>query len=166
MNRKPGLVVVWEFRVKPHKRKLFEKMYGPNGDWAKLFQTASGYLRTELIRCKAEPNTYVALDLWSSPRGYEQFKKTQHSGYAALHKRCELLTEAERKLGEFASLETARREVKQRAMHPQVTFHPAGIRIRHATLEDLRAIVALETASSSAAHWSEPTYREIFENKA
>ena len=30
-------LVLWEFEVKPGREKRFERVYGPDGDWASCF---------------------------------------------------------------------------------------------------------------------------------
>jgi hypothetical protein len=43
-------VSLWEFRVNSGFVSEFKKAYGPDGDWARLFHRAGGYLGTELLR--------------------------------------------------------------------------------------------------------------------
>jgi len=43
-------VILWEFLVKPGREKEFERIYGPEGDWARLFARAEGYVRSDLLR--------------------------------------------------------------------------------------------------------------------
>ena len=66
---------VWEFRVSGQKLRAFEKAYGPNGDWARLFSRGGGYIRTELIRDPKTPGRYVTVDFWKSRQAFERFKK-------------------------------------------------------------------------------------------
>src|SRR5690242_9734229 len=92
---------VWEFRVNGGKRRAFEKAYAPDGNWAKLFRRAEGYIRTELIRDRETALRYVTLDFWTSRLEYQNFKKQNLAAYKALDKRCNSLTESERLIGEF-----------------------------------------------------------------
>jgi hypothetical protein len=55
-------VSLCEFRVNTGFVFEFEKAYGPDGDWARLFRRGDGYLGTELLRDRD------ALNLVSSPR--------------------------------------------------------------------------------------------------
>ena len=96
-----GLVVVWEFRVRPNKRRVFERVYGPQGDWVKLFRSGRGYIRTEMIRDLEFPNKYLTLDYWRSRRDYQQFQKKHREAYRVLDEKCEALTSNEKKIGEF-----------------------------------------------------------------
>jgi heme-degrading monooxygenase HmoA len=98
---KAGFVVVWAFRVRRGKRGEFERIYGPNGDWERLFRAANGYIRTELIRDLGTPRRYLTLDFWSSHEAYARFKKENRAEYQAIDEKCGSLTESEVKVGEF-----------------------------------------------------------------
>src|SRR5437667_5310797 len=100
------LTAVWEFWVAKDKRRAFEKAYGPNGHWAKLFRRGEGYIGTELIRDREVPHRYVTLDFWASRTAYLKFKKEKENvaAYKALDKRCNALTQRERLIGEFAKV--------------------------------------------------------------
>ena len=43
-------LALWEYEVKPGSEERFEKVYGPEGDWARLFQKDSHYHQTRLVR--------------------------------------------------------------------------------------------------------------------
>ena len=43
-------VALWEFEVKPGYEERFEMVYGPDGDWAKLFRRDSRYRETRLVQ--------------------------------------------------------------------------------------------------------------------
>ena len=94
-------VAVWEFHVKPEARPAFERTYGPDGDWARLFRCSPDYRGTVLLRDRDRPSRYFTLDHWSSSEALSQFKNKHHADYAALDKQCEGLTEQETFLGEF-----------------------------------------------------------------
>jgi ribosomal-protein-alanine acetyltransferase len=157
----PGLVIVWEFRVRSGKRRLFEKIYGPEGEWAKLFRRDEAYIRTELIRDAKTPARYLTLDFWSSRKAYQKFKIENRKEYATIDKKCESLTVSEKCLGEFDSL----RQLQAAAITPkaEVSDRESATHIRAASPEDIPAILNLERESAPAAHWPEPTYRRIFE---
>jgi ribosomal-protein-alanine acetyltransferase len=158
-------VVIWEFRVRKAKRKEFEKAYGPEGDWVKLFRRDPAYLRTELIRDRDKPVRYVTLDFWSSRKAYQQFKKKNREEYAAIDKKCESMTLSEKLLGEFDDI--ARRSTN--AVPPKVKTANSGrnseIQVRAASTADIPTILDLERETAAAAHWPEPTYRRIFEQE-
>jgi enamine deaminase RidA (YjgF/YER057c/UK114 family) len=96
-----GLTIVWQFTVKSGKEDVFERIYGPNGDWALLFRKADGYRRTELHRNRNLPRSYVVIDRWESPEGFKRFKERFKEEYRALDIQCEELTEKEEHIGDF-----------------------------------------------------------------
>jgi len=157
--RKPRahFVAVWEFHVRPDKRRAFERAYGPNGDWAQLFRRAEGYIRTELFRDPHKPSRYVTLDFWMSRLAFQKFKHQHIAAYEALDRRCESLTAHERRIGEFA-----------KAVPRNLIFNsvPGQITIRDATSPDLERMMTIEKQTPSAAHWNEQAYREIFNDNA
>jgi heme-degrading monooxygenase HmoA len=93
--RKPDFVIVWEFRVKPGKRRRFERVYRPDGDWAKFFRHGKGYIRTELIRDVKNPRRYLTLDFWTTRQAYLRLKNENRAGYQAIDDKCLTLTEDE-----------------------------------------------------------------------
>jgi len=94
-------VNLWEFHVKSGMQDLFEKVYGPEGDWARLFGAAPGYRGTRLIRDVAGGRRYLTLDYWASRSEFEAFRDKYASAYAELDKWCGSLTESERHLAEI-----------------------------------------------------------------
>lgn len=94
-------LVIWEFVVQPGKEKLFEQIYGPDGDWARLFRQGIGFCATELSRDPDEPRRYVTLDFWESQADYDTFKSKHETEYRAIDRKCESLTEKEREVGKF-----------------------------------------------------------------
>jgi heme-degrading monooxygenase HmoA len=101
---KPRFTIVWEFLVRPGKRREFEKTYGPRGSWARLFRRGRGYLRTELMRDGQRVNRYLVLDVWTSRAAYEKFKAANRVGYQALDQRCESMTEMEVEIGRWEAV--------------------------------------------------------------
>ncbi len=59
-------VALWEFEVKPGCEKRFQKVYGPEGDWAKLFRNDANYQETRLLHDTEHPAIYLTLDFWAS----------------------------------------------------------------------------------------------------
>ena len=94
-------VILWEFRVPEDRFDAFERIYGSDGDWAKLFARSDGYLGTTLLRDAATPGRYVTIDRWSSQSDAEAFRTAFARDYDALDARCQPLTDDEEKVGEF-----------------------------------------------------------------
>lgn len=97
-------VALWEFHVKPGSEQRFESVYGPSGDWAKLFSRDPLYRQTVLLRDPSRPRTYLTLDSWATQEAYESFRKAHGEDYRALDRKCEALTTAERKIGNYTQL--------------------------------------------------------------
>jgi heme-degrading monooxygenase HmoA len=95
-------IAIWEFTVAPETAARFVAVYGPTGDWARLFRKAAGYRGTELYRDRADPTRFVTLDFWLSPDAYHAFRRDFAEEYASLDAACEGLSSTERALGTFA----------------------------------------------------------------
>ena len=96
-----GLTIVWQFTVKAGKEEDFDRIYGPNGNWAVLFRKAAGYSGTELHRSREIPARYLVIDRWESPEAFKRFKEQFKEEYRTLDLRYEELTEKEEHIGNF-----------------------------------------------------------------
>ncbi len=92
-------VALWEYEVKPSCEERFEKVYGPEGDWAKLFRRDGNYQERRLLRDVARPAIYLTLDFWASRQAYERFLEGHAAEYKALDAEGEKLTLRERRIG-------------------------------------------------------------------
>jgi heme-degrading monooxygenase HmoA len=97
-------VRVWRFRPSANCIAAFEEAYGPEGDWARLFRTADGFLGTTLLKGDGEPVEYLTLDRWVSREAYERFRHEQDASITALDRSCEMLTALEQEIGSFDEL--------------------------------------------------------------
>jgi len=87
--------IVWQFDAEPDRVAEFEREYGRDGVWARLFRAGEGYLGTELFRSLDHPARFVTVDRWSSRAAYDAFRVAREQEYAAVDTRCERLTRAE-----------------------------------------------------------------------
>jgi len=94
-------VTVWEFLVKPGSENTFEQVYGPEGDWVRLFRRAEGHVTTELYRDTKTARRYLTVDCWVSLVAYEAFRRQFAEEHKLLDAACESLTEKETPLGAF-----------------------------------------------------------------
>jgi heme-degrading monooxygenase HmoA len=94
-------VIVWEFIIRAEYAGEFEAIYGPQGDWARLFTKGEGYRETKLLRDTSNPLRYITLDFWTSQAAYERFRSAHERDYMALDERCEQFTVKENQVGEF-----------------------------------------------------------------
>lgn len=95
-----GYLVMWEFQVRPGSEAVFEKIYGPGGDWVQLFKKGEGFVATELVR-DLKRGSYVTLDFWRTKAEYERFREQAADLYKTLDEECEKLTQREALLGTF-----------------------------------------------------------------
>lgn len=65
------IAIIWRYRVAPASERQFEQAYGSDGDWAKLFGEAEGYIRTELLR--GGDGDYLTIDYWLGADAWEAF---------------------------------------------------------------------------------------------
>lgn len=98
-------VAIWRYRIEQANRPPFERAYGPEGDWARLFGRESGYLGTELLRALPDgaDSTYVTIDRWEKEEDWLGFMNRHEADYRALDARFETLTAAEERIGSFAA---------------------------------------------------------------
>jgi len=98
-------VALWEYEVKPGGEERFEKAYGPDGDWVRLFRSDTHYHETRLLRDSLRHGVYLTMDFWESREAYEVFLAGRRAEYAAIDARGGELTVTERRIGWFAMLE-------------------------------------------------------------
>lgn len=93
------VATIWRFRVQPGKLDAFERAYGPDGDWARLFARADGFIATDLLKLHGEPATYLTIDRWRCETDFTRAKAILADDYAALDRCCEAYTCEETWLG-------------------------------------------------------------------
>ena len=101
---KNAFVVVWEFKVRVGAEAEFERAYGTDGAWVRLFSGDAAYEGTRLVRDANEPRRYLTLDSWESAAAYEAFKKNHVAEYGEIDLECERLTEEEKEIGRFVGV--------------------------------------------------------------
>jgi heme-degrading monooxygenase HmoA len=97
-------VRIWEFQAQPGKENEFENVYGPDGEWVKLFQKSKYFVRTELYRDIENDGRYVTVDYFASQAGFQAFLKEFRDAYDALDRRCEAVCASEKRMGSFSSV--------------------------------------------------------------
>jgi len=100
-KRKGDFVVVWEFWVRSGAAAAFEKAYGAEGAWVRLFSGDPAYGGTNLVRDVGEARRYLTFDYWASAETYESFRRNHVDEYGVVDRECEALTESEREIGRF-----------------------------------------------------------------
>jgi heme-degrading monooxygenase HmoA len=59
----------------------FERVYGPDGEWAQFFAGAAGYIGTELLRDVELPSRFLVIDRWESVEAYNTFAAANREEY-------------------------------------------------------------------------------------
>jgi heme-degrading monooxygenase HmoA len=59
----------------------FERVYGPEGEWARFFRQGRGYVGTELLRDVEAPGRYLVVDRWASAEAYNAFVAEHREDY-------------------------------------------------------------------------------------
>ena len=85
----------------PSRVAEFEEAYGPEGDWARLFRSADGFLGTTLLKGEGEPPEYLTLDRWVSAQAYQAFRRDRDRDFTTLDRYCEAMTTLEEEVGEY-----------------------------------------------------------------
>lgn len=102
-----AFAILWSYRVADEHREAFERAYGPAGDWARLFGTSEGYIRTDMMI--GDEDRYLTIDYWRSEEDFHAFQARSGADYMALDVRCEALTVSEERIGQFTLLEEGAR---------------------------------------------------------
>jgi heme-degrading monooxygenase HmoA len=95
-------VIIWEFRVRNEHIRRFISAYESDGDWAKLFRRAEGYLGSELLRSSDEPGVFLTIDRWESSDCFAIFQERFGAEYIKLDTQFEEFTSSEKKVGAFS----------------------------------------------------------------
>ena len=94
-------LILWEFEVKPGCNERFEKVYGPDGEWARLFRSGAEYRGTRLVRDSFRAACYLTLDFRNSREAYEEFLRAHRAEYEAIEEIGEKLMLGERRIGTY-----------------------------------------------------------------
>ena len=88
---------VFAYDVDPAARPDFERVYGADGEWARYFRGAEGYLGTELLL----GDSYLLIDRWASEEAYDAFLTANAEEYGRRNREASRLYRAERVIGRF-----------------------------------------------------------------
>ncbi|WP_133500615.1 antibiotic biosynthesis monooxygenase family protein [Cognatilysobacter terrigena] len=100
-------VYMWAFDVVADNASEFERHYGPEGTWARLFLRAPGYIGTLLLMDPSTSGRYVTIDRWRDEAAFDAFRTTFATEYEQLDRECEHLTLREQALGVFDEVDGA-----------------------------------------------------------
>lgn len=92
-------VRLWRFEVSPETEARFLAAYRADGDWARLFATEPGFIRTELWR--DGDGIYLTADHWETVEAFERFQAGQGQAYRKLDAELEGIAGIESFVGAF-----------------------------------------------------------------
>lgn len=93
--------ILWRFRAKPGREEDFRRVYGEDGEWARLFGRASEYRGTLLLQDIADSLVFMVIDRWATNDSFPAFRRKFAADYEHLDDRCRELTEVETLIGVF-----------------------------------------------------------------
>lgn len=96
-------VRLWRFEVAPDTEEQFVAAYKSDGDWARLFATAPGFVRTELWQ--DGDGIYLTADFWVSVEAFERFQAGSGDAYRRLDAELEGIAGIESFVGAFDLLD-------------------------------------------------------------
>lgn len=76
--------IVWTYEVEAARREAFERAYGADGDWARLFARGDGFIEVVLLADAAAPGRYLTIDRWRDEASFVRFMEEHAEAYAAL----------------------------------------------------------------------------------
>jgi heme-degrading monooxygenase HmoA len=94
-------LALWEYEVKPGCEERFEKIYGPEGAWARLFRSDPHYHQMRLVRDAFRQSVYLTMDFWESREAYDAFMAGHRPEYKEIDATGEEMTVKEQRLGWF-----------------------------------------------------------------
>jgi hypothetical protein len=92
---------IWSFVVRPEYVDEFKRVYGSEGDWARLFRRDPQYFGTYLVCDRRNLARFLTIDFWSSYEACASFRERLLSEYEELDRRFERLTLEEARVGDF-----------------------------------------------------------------
>jgi heme-degrading monooxygenase HmoA len=89
---------VWRYDVRAGSAGDFERIYGRDGAWARLFSLADGYVGTELYRAMETPRRYLTVDTFADDASWHRFLLEHRVAYDELDQQTSGLTLLEQEL--------------------------------------------------------------------
>ena len=89
---------VWRYDVRDGSAGAFERIYGHDGAWARIFSLADGYVGTELYRAVETPGRYLTVDTFTDDASWRRFLIEHRVAYDDLDQQTSGLTLVEQEL--------------------------------------------------------------------
>jgi len=97
-------VIALVFSYEVRDPAAFEAAYGPEGEWARFFADARGYIGTELLRDVETPGRYLVVDRWDSADAYNAFADDHREEYMRRVDESAFLYDQELRFGTFENV--------------------------------------------------------------
>jgi heme-degrading monooxygenase HmoA len=97
-------VIALVFSYEVEDAVAFERVYGPEGDWAQFFRGGRGYVGTELLRDVEQPGRFLVIDRWESREAYNAFVEANRVEYMRRVDETAFLYVQELRTGTFESV--------------------------------------------------------------
>jgi heme-degrading monooxygenase HmoA len=92
------------FRYEVRDPAEFERVYGPEGEWAQFFRAGDGYIGSELLHDLDEPERYLVIDRWESADAYNAFLAEHQAEYVRRSDESRMLYVQELRFGTFRNV--------------------------------------------------------------
>jgi hypothetical protein len=91
-------VRVWRYDVPADVREEFEREYGPDGSWARLFAASPGFVATNLYVDVGSSTSYLTVDQFADHEAWQQFRTQHDAAYREVGERLRHLTTVQEEL--------------------------------------------------------------------
>ena len=96
------IAIVFSYEVRDAAE--FERVYGPDGEWAQFFGPSAGYVGTELLRDIEAEGRYLVIDRWESAEAYNAFTALHREEYVRRVDETRLYYDQELRFGTFENV--------------------------------------------------------------
>jgi heme-degrading monooxygenase HmoA len=97
-------VIALVFSYEARDPEEFERVYGPDGEWARFFRKGRGFIGTELLRDLENPGRYLVIDRWESADAYNAFVTAERDAYMRRSDDAAFYFEQELRFGTFENV--------------------------------------------------------------
>jgi heme-degrading monooxygenase HmoA len=97
-------VIALVFSYEVRETAEFERVYGPDGEWAAFFRQGRGYIGTELLRDIEAPGRYLVIDRWESADAYNVFVAEHREEYMQRVDAARFRYDSELRFGTFETI--------------------------------------------------------------
>jgi len=98
--------VVFEYEAEENGADALARAYGRDGEWARFFEGADGYLGTELHVSLEEDHRFLVVDRWTSAEAYDGFLEANREEYERRSRDAVALYRSETLIGSFERVDS------------------------------------------------------------